>query len=116
MTLAPFNAIIWLHPAAASCILPVCRATSATSRVILRQFKTCVILLEGYLLFSSDPGFVSIVGAVMALSGMSVYTTLNLRDSHDKATLLPNHNLSSTAKTKSVEEKPLIDEDKPAII
>ncbi|KAL1566957.1 hypothetical protein AAHA92_02491 [Salvia divinorum] len=90
-------------------------ATSATSHVVLGQFKTCVILLGGYVLFSSDPGFVSIVGAVMALSGMSVYTSLNLRESHHKAALLPNHNLSSTTKTKSAQDKPLLIEDKPPI-
>ncbi|RVW50316.1 Nucleotide-sugar uncharacterized transporter 2 [Vitis vinifera] len=56
-------------------------ATSATSHVVLGQFKTCVILLGGYILFKSDPGFVSICGAVAALCGMSVYTSLNLRGS-----------------------------------
>jgi len=39
-----------------------------------------VILLGGYLLFESDPGVVSIGGAVVALSGMSVYTSLNLQE------------------------------------
>ncbi|KAG6385648.1 hypothetical protein SASPL_154484 [Salvia splendens] len=90
-------------------------ATSATSHVVLGQFKTCVILLGGYVLFGSDPGFVSIVGAVMALSGMSVYTTLNLRESRNKAVLLPNHNSSSANKTKSEQEKSLLVEDKPPI-
>ncbi|XP_042039800.1 nucleotide-sugar uncharacterized transporter 2-like [Salvia splendens] len=90
-------------------------ATSATSHVVLGQFKTCVILLGGYMLFGSDPGFVSIVGAVMALSGMSVYTSLNLRESRNKAALLPNHNLSSATKTKSEQDKPLLVEDKPPI-
>ncbi|KAH1211333.1 Nucleotide-sugar uncharacterized transporter 2 [Glycine max] len=55
-------------------------ATSATTHVVLGQFKTCVILLGGYLLFESDPGVVSIGGAVVALSGMSVYTSLNLQE------------------------------------
>ncbi|XP_019058565.1 PREDICTED: uncharacterized membrane protein At1g06890 isoform X2 [Tarenaya hassleriana] len=54
-------------------------ATSATSHVVLGQFKTCVILLGGYVIFGSDPGFVSISGAVVALAGMSVYTWLNLQ-------------------------------------
>ncbi|KAI7979047.1 hypothetical protein LOK49_Contig535G00007, partial [Camellia lanceoleosa] len=58
-------------------------ATSATSHVVLGQFKTCVILLGGYLLFNSDPGFVSICGAVTALGGMSVYTSLNLKQSQE---------------------------------
>ncbi|CAK7324476.1 unnamed protein product [Dovyalis caffra] len=59
-------------------------ATSATSHVVLGQFKSCVILLGGYLIFGSDPGWVSICGALTALSGMSVYTSLNLQESHEK--------------------------------
>ncbi|XP_030514356.2 nucleotide-sugar uncharacterized transporter 2 isoform X2 [Rhodamnia argentea] len=55
-------------------------ATSATSHVVLGQFKTCVILLGGYIFFHSDPGSVSICGAVTALCGMSVYTSLNLKE------------------------------------
>src|ERR1044072_6807415 len=62
-----------------------CRATSATTHVVLGQFKTCVILLGGYLLFKSDPGVISISGAVVALSGMSIYTTLNLQESQASA-------------------------------
>ncbi|XP_058114858.1 nucleotide-sugar uncharacterized transporter 2-like isoform X2 [Magnolia sinica] len=54
-------------------------ATSATTHVVLGQFKTCVIMLGGYMIFKSDPGVVSICGALVALSGMSVYTALNLR-------------------------------------
>ncbi|KAH6764452.1 Nucleotide/sugar transporter family protein, partial [Perilla frutescens var. frutescens] len=89
-------------------------ATSATSHVVLGQFKTCVILLGGYMLFSSDPGVVSIIGAVIALSGMSVYTSLNLKEqTRDKPNLLPNHNLA-TAKSKTQDHKP-ITEDKPPI-
>lgn len=65
-----------------SCSL-LCRATSATSHVVLGQFKTCVILLGGYFLFKSDPGFVSLCGAVTALCGMSVYTSLNLKKPQD---------------------------------
>lgn len=42
-----------------------------------------MILLGGYLLFESDPGVVSIGGAVVALSGMSVYTSLNLQESQE---------------------------------
>ncbi|KAG0473930.1 hypothetical protein HPP92_015787 [Vanilla planifolia] len=61
------------------------RATSATSHVVLGQFKTCVIMMGGYLFFNSDPGMVSLCGAVVALSGMTVYTYLNLRSSHDSA-------------------------------
>ncbi|KAH1063080.1 hypothetical protein J1N35_028067 [Gossypium stocksii] len=58
-------------------------ATSATSHVVLGQFKTCVILVGGYVLLDSDPGLVSLSGAVFALAGMSVYTSLNLKESKD---------------------------------
>ncbi|RRT48866.1 hypothetical protein B296_00034968 [Ensete ventricosum] len=58
------------------------RATSATSHVVLGQFKTCVILLGGFFLFDSNPGISSICGAVTALGGMSLYTYLNLSTSH----------------------------------
>lgn len=71
------------------------RATSATSHVVLGQFKTCVILLGGYVIFGSDPGFVSICGAVAALAGMSVYTWLNLPGKsidHNSNKLLPKQN------------------------
>lgn len=75
----------------------VSRATSATSHVVLGQFKTCVILLGGYLLFNSDPGIVSICGAVAALGGMSVYTSLNLQKSQESSSKqqLPKHNAPS---------------------
>ncbi|PSR85414.1 Triose-phosphate transporter domain protein [Actinidia chinensis var. chinensis] len=79
-------------------------ATSATSHVVLGQFKTCVILLGGYVLFDSDPGFVSICGAVTALCGMSVYTTLNLKKSQESLNQLPKQSLPSL-KPKSVEDK-----------
>jgi hypothetical protein len=50
--------------------------------------------LGGYLLFNSDPGIVSIGGAVVALTGMSVYTTLNLQESQENAgKQLPKHSL-----------------------
>ncbi|KAF8389405.1 hypothetical protein HHK36_026100 [Tetracentron sinense] len=64
-------------------------ATSATTHVVLGQFKTCVILLGGFLLFGSNPGTISICGAITALAGMSVYTYLNLPDS------LPQSNKTS---------------------
>ncbi|KAL5698015.1 hypothetical protein ACHQM5_029104 [Ranunculus cassubicifolius] len=51
-------------------------ATSATTHVVLGQFKTCVILLGGFLVFGSNPGLTSICGAITALLGMSVYTYL----------------------------------------
>ncbi|PNT69487.1 hypothetical protein BRADI_3g56480v3 [Brachypodium distachyon] len=56
-------------------------ATSALSHVVLGQFKTIVIMLSGYLIFSSDPGITSICGAVVALGGMSFYTYLGLKES-----------------------------------
>ncbi|KAL3508341.1 hypothetical protein ACH5RR_027742 [Cinchona calisaya] len=79
-------------------------ATSATSHVVLGQFKTCVILLSGYVVFGSDPGKLSICGAFAALIGMSYYTFLNLRESHQKeSSLLPKQNVLSQ-KPKKVEE------------
>lgn len=71
-----------------------CRATSATTHVVLGQFKTCVILVGGYLLFDSDPGFVSLCGAVAALGGMSVYTSLNLKETKESSSSkqLPTQN------------------------
>ncbi|KAL6999099.1 hypothetical protein U1Q18_000264 [Sarracenia purpurea var. burkii] len=77
-------------------------ATSATSHVVLGQFKTCVILVGGYTLFDSDPGFVSICGAVAALGGMSVYTSLNLKQS--KEANPPNLTISSL-KPKNPDDK-----------
>ncbi|KAJ6812272.1 putative membrane protein-like [Iris pallida] len=63
-------------------------ATSATSHVVLGQFKTCVILLGGFLIFNSNPGMTSICGAVTALGGMSLYTYLNLLGSKQQTTKL----------------------------
>lgn len=60
-------------------------ATSAVSHVVLGQFKTCVILLGGFLLFNSNPGILSICGAITALGGMSLYTYLNMIASHQQA-------------------------------
>lgn len=76
-------------------------ATSATSHVVLGQFKTCVILLGSYFVFGSDPGFVSICGAVTALGGMSAYTSLNLQQQHDNKQQLPKHNLSIPPKPEN---------------
>lgn len=53
-------------------------ATSATTHVVLGQFKTCAILLGGFILFGSNPGTTSICGALTALVGMSFYTYRNL--------------------------------------
>ncbi|TQE04206.1 hypothetical protein C1H46_010200 [Malus baccata] len=78
-------------------------ATSATSHVVLGQFKTCVILLGGYLIFNSDPGFVSICGAIAALCGMSVYTSLNLKKPLDSTSKqLPKQSLP-TSKPKATD-------------
>ncbi|KAL4333606.1 hypothetical protein GQ457_07G012640 [Hibiscus cannabinus] len=76
-------------------------ATSATSHVVLGQFKSCVILVGGYLLLDSDPGVVSLSGAVVALAGMSVYTSLNLKESKDGSTKqqIPMQNPVSKAKS-----------------
>ncbi|KAK2976523.1 hypothetical protein RJ640_019459 [Escallonia rubra] len=61
------------------------RETSATTHVILGQFKTCVILLGGFFLFGSNPGKTSICGAIVAIVGMSFYTHLNLLRQQDSA-------------------------------
>ncbi|XP_047334600.1 nucleotide-sugar uncharacterized transporter 2 isoform X2 [Impatiens glandulifera] len=74
-------------------------ATSATSHVVLGQFKTCVILLGGYCIFDSDPGVVSICGAVTALCGTSIYTSLNMKEPRDKS-----DSSSSSSKPKSTDE------------
>ncbi|XP_039132211.1 nucleotide-sugar uncharacterized transporter 2-like [Dioscorea cayenensis subsp. rotundata] len=76
-------------------------ATSATSHVVLGQFKTCVILLGGFLLFNSIPGRTSIFGVIIALSGMSLYTYLNLLDSHKQTAKLGSRQSSFTALPKS---------------
>ncbi|XP_020705715.1 nucleotide-sugar uncharacterized transporter 2 isoform X2 [Dendrobium catenatum] len=84
-------------------------ATSATSHVVLGQFKTCVIMLGGYLFFNSDPGIVSLCGAIVALSGMSFYTYLNLRASQDSAAatkqLLKQASFPQKTKTTADDEK-----------
>lgn len=53
--------------------------------MVLGQFKTCVILLGGYLIFNSDPGIMSIGGAIIALCGMSAYASLNLKESGENS-------------------------------
>ncbi|XP_056692362.1 nucleotide-sugar uncharacterized transporter 2 isoform X2 [Spinacia oleracea] len=69
-------------------------ATSAITHVVLGQFKTCVILIGGYLLFGSNPGITSICGAITALIGMSVYTYLTLHNSEQQ------HSNNKTASSK----------------
>ncbi|XP_043713526.1 nucleotide-sugar uncharacterized transporter 2-like [Telopea speciosissima] len=73
-------------------------ATSATTHVVLGQFKTCVILLGGFLLFGSNPGTVSLCGVITALVGMSVYTYLNLQQLTNK--ISPRQAPFSLAKSK----------------
>ncbi|XP_008801521.1 nucleotide-sugar uncharacterized transporter 2-like isoform X2 [Phoenix dactylifera] len=80
-------------------------ATSATSHVVLGQFKTCVILLGGYLLFNSNPGLSSICGAITALAGMSLYTYLNMLGSHQQqAKASPWQSYFSSIKSKLSKE------------
>nr|GME19562.1 uncharacterized membrane protein At1g06890-like [Ipomoea batatas] len=93
-------------------------ATSATSHVVLGQFKTCVIVLGGYLLFDSDPGIVSICGAIAALGGMSVYTVLNMKEPREKATIeqppkLPSVKLKNAGEGNKEDSKPEYDEYPP---
>lgn len=88
-------------------------ATSATSHVVLGQFKTCVIMLGGYAFFNSDPGTISLCGAVVALSGMTVYTYLNLLASPDSSSsaaaatkhLLKHGSFTKVSKTATDVEK-----------
>ncbi|KAM7477866.1 hypothetical protein LguiA_026079 [Lonicera macranthoides] len=71
--------------------------TSATTHVVLGQFKTCVILLGGFVMFGNNPGATSICGAITALLGMSFYTHLNLlprQSSRQAAVALPKSKLS----------------------
>ncbi|CAH9083690.1 unnamed protein product [Cuscuta europaea] len=77
-------------------------ATSAISHVVLGQFKTCVVLLGGYLLFGSDPGMVSICGVIAAICGMSIYTLLSLKESSD---YIPKHSLSPKLATHDDDSK-----------
>ncbi|KAH9320486.1 hypothetical protein KI387_015125, partial [Taxus chinensis] len=73
-------------------------ATCATTHVVLGQFKTCFILLGGFLVFQSDPGPKSLCGAIMALTGMAFYTYLNLREGQEpvvKQTTIKQNSFSS---------------------
>lgn len=62
-------------------------------------------MLGGYIFFNSDPGVISICGAIAALGGMSVYTSLNLQRSKDaasnKAQLVPKHVSDLNVKPKT---------------
>lgn len=73
-------------------------ATSATTHVVLGQFKTCIILLGGFLAFQSDPGIKSLLGVTMALAGMACYTYLNLHETDEllvKKTIIKENSFSS---------------------
>ncbi|KAK3038276.1 hypothetical protein RJ639_029864 [Escallonia herrerae] len=78
--------------------------TSATTHVILGQFKTCVILLGGFFLFGSNPGKTSICGAIVAIVGMSFYTHLNLHRQQDSAKASPRQSSFSLPKSKLSKE------------
>ncbi|GFP97449.1 uncharacterized membrane protein at1g06890 [Phtheirospermum japonicum] len=75
-------------------------ATSATTHAVLGQFKTCVILLGGYLLFGSNPGPTSVLGAATALIGMSFYTYLNLQSRQQSAKTLQRQSTLPLSKSK----------------
>ncbi|KAJ1259054.1 hypothetical protein BS78_10G123900 [Paspalum vaginatum] len=81
-------------------------ATSALAHVVLGQFKTIVIMLSGYMVFNSDPGFTSLCGAVIALVGMSVYTYLGMKES---ATSGRRISLSSRQDSHLMKSKVIID-------
>ncbi|CAN6164224.1 unnamed protein product [Urochloa humidicola] len=84
-------------------------ATSALAHVVLGQFKTIVIMLSGYLVFNSDPGFTSLCGAVIALVGMSVYTYLGMKES---ATSGRRNSLNSRQNSHLLKPKVIIDGEK----
>lgn len=77
--------------------------TSATTHVVLGQFKTCVILLGGFIMFGSNPGSTSICGALTALVGMSFYTHLNLKRSAQQQSgkTSPRQQSSASSSTSS---------------
>ncbi|XP_010927272.2 nucleotide-sugar uncharacterized transporter 2 [Elaeis guineensis] len=80
-------------------------ATSATSHVVLGQFKTCVILLGGYLLFNSNPGMSSICGAITALAGMALYTYLNMLGSQSQAAKAALRQASFSSRTSKLSKE-----------
>ncbi|KAL9227672.1 hypothetical protein vseg_003334 [Gypsophila vaccaria] len=86
-------------------------ATSAITHVVLGQFKTCVILIGGYLLFSSNPGITSIYGAITALLGMSFYTYLNMHRSEQPSI---KTNSRQSPKSKLSKENGDIDDENGA--
>ncbi|KAI3446634.1 hypothetical protein Pfo_003299 [Paulownia fortunei] len=79
-------------------------ATSATTHAVLGQFKTCVILLGGFLLFGSNPGHTSILGAATALIGMSFYTYLNLHSRQQSVKISSRQSTLPLSKTKLSKE------------
>ncbi|CAN0875298.1 Nucleotide-sugar uncharacterized transporter 2 [Linum grandiflorum] len=85
-------------------------ATSATSHVVLGQFKTCMILLGGYLVFESDPGFISICGAVVALGGMSVYASLNLKETKKESSSITHQKQALPVSKPKTELEPTPEE------
>ncbi|CAD6336876.1 unnamed protein product [Miscanthus lutarioriparius] len=85
-------------------------ATSALAHVVLGQFKTIVIMLSGYLVFKSDPGFTSLCGAVIALAGMSVYTYLGMKES---ATSGRRNSLNPRQNSHLMKSKVIVDGEKP---
>lgn len=85
-------------------------ATSALAHVVLGQFKTIVIMLSGYLVFKSDPGFTSLCGAVIALAGMSVYTYLGMKES---AASGRRNSLNSRQNSHLKKPKAIIDGENP---
>lgn len=62
-------------------------------------------------MFNSDPGPTSLCGAVTALGGMSVYTSLSLKESVE-GVVKQNPNLNQLAKPKTDVEE---DEEKASV-
>lgn len=91
-------------------------ATSATTHVVLGQFKTCVILLGGFIIFGSNPGSTSICGAITALIGMSVYTYLNLHGSQQQQSkIISRQGSFSLSKSKLSKESSNSDDGDHAV-
>lgn len=70
------------------------------------------------MLFDSDPGIVSICGAIAALGGMSVYTVLNMKEPREKSTIeqppkLPSVKLKNAGEGNKEDSKPEYDEYPP---
>ncbi|CAL1409146.1 unnamed protein product [Linum trigynum] len=79
-------------------------ATSPVSHVVLGQFKTCIVLLGNYYIFGSNPGVISIFGALIAIGGMSGFTYLNLQNVKSSSSQTAPQKSSSKDKSRLSKE------------